>query len=254
VYARAFSKNTLTNSYSLVSSGTVEVRFTEGVYQIYGCIADDNKYACSSGGRNDCSDVPACQGKPCLTIPDSQLCGASAKTYACIAGDGKYACSPGNKSDLSDVSNNACAGKPAIQILKNQCGLMASQELDNQAGADIPNSQPGAQIPPEIKTDLTDTLYNPLPEDNLTDMLLKLLKGFLLITGLWAVTFIVVGGFQMVMAAGNEESYAKAKKTVTWAVLGFAIAVLSFGIIAAVQNFLGVQVEEVKSPGQTQNE
>lgn len=47
--------------------------------RIYGCIANDNKYACSPGNLNNCSDTPSCVGKPCIQI-GSNLCGRDAST------------------------------------------------------------------------------------------------------------------------------------------------------------------------------
>jgi len=85
-------------------------------------------------------------------------------------------------------------------------------------------------------------IYNPLPEDELTNMFLFIAKGFLIITAIWGVMFIIIGGFRMVMAAGNEEDYIAAKKTITWAILGVVITMLSFSIIAIVQNILSVDV------------
>lgn len=92
----------------------------------------------------------------------------------------------------------------------------------------------------------TDRLKNPLPVDNLTDTFLNIAKGFLAIIAIWAVMFVMVGGFRMVMSQGNEEAYGAAKKTVTWAILGLVVALLSFSIIAIVQNILGVDLDEFK--------
>jgi hypothetical protein len=47
----------------------------------------------------------------------------------------------------------------------------------------------------------------------------------------------------MITAAGNEETYGQAKKTVTWAVLGLIVAMLSFSIVAIVQNLLQATVK-----------
>jgi hypothetical protein len=89
----------------------------------------------------------------------------------------------------------------------------------------------------------TDRLYNPLPEENLTTMFLLIVRGFIAILGIWAVMFIIIGGFRMITAAGNEETYGQAKKTVTWAVLGLIVAMLSFSIVAIVQNLLQATVK-----------
>ncbi len=88
------------------------------------------------------------------------------------------------------------------------------------------------------QADANECLYNPLPEGNLTKMFLLMTKGFLTIMGVWGVMFIIVGGFRLVLAAGNEEQYIAAKKTITWAILGVVIAIMSFSIIAIVQNFV----------------
>lgn len=91
----------------------------------------------------------------------------------------------------------------------------------------------------------TDKLYNPLGPngEELTQTFLVVIQGFLAIVGIWAVIFIIVGGFQMVMAAGNEETLLKAKKTITWAILGLVVALLSFSIVAIVENLLQTKIQ-----------
>lgn len=97
--------------------------------------------------------------------------------------------------------------------------------------------------PPGQSGNSATTLYNPIPGfDNLTSLLVNIMKGFLEIIAVWAVAFIVIGGFKMVISQGNEESVLAAKKTITWAVLGLLVAVLSFVIIAIVQNLVGIKV------------
>jgi hypothetical protein len=85
-------------------------------------------------------------------------------------------------------------------------------------------------------------LFNPLPEADLVHVFLLVAQGFLAILGILAAVFIIVGGFEMVIASGNEEAYLKAKKTIIWAVLGLVVATLSFSIIAIVEDFLGVNI------------
>ncbi len=43
----------------------------------YACVAANNKYACSPGGKSDCSDVPngACAGKQCVRLGNPAMCG-----------------------------------------------------------------------------------------------------------------------------------------------------------------------------------
>ena len=93
----------------------------------------------------------------------------------------------------------------------------------------------------------SEHLINPLPVDNLTAMFLFIVKGFLAIVGVWGVLFVIVGGFRMVMAAGNEEQYLAAKKTITWAILGVVVAVMSFSVMAIVQNLIGVDYSKIQN-------
>ncbi len=110
---------------------------------------------------------------------------------------------------------------------------------------DLPQTQnPGDQPGGEADPTLNETLYNPLPTESLTGTILTIAKGFLAIVALWAVVFIIIGGFRMVLSQGNEEAYLAAKKTITWAVLGVVVAMLSFSIIAIVQSLLGVTVPD----------
>jgi hypothetical protein len=71
---------------------------------------------------------------------------------------------------------------------------------------------------------------------------LLILTNILRIIPILSVFFIIVGGFRMTMSQGNEEALGAAKRTIVWAVLGLVFALLSFSIIAIVQNFLGVNI------------
>ncbi len=130
--------------------------------------------------------------------------------------------SNGNQISLADD------GVVTIFVSSNQSG-----------GPGSPNSEPCV--------DPKNCLYNPLPDDELTHVFLIIIQGFLAIVGIWAVIFIIVGGFQMVAAAGNEEGVLKAKKTITYAILGLVIALLSFSMVAIVQNILRARVKSVSS-------
>ncbi len=118
-----------------------------------------------------------------------------------------------------------------------------SFKVGQPAAAPPGPGQPGTPAVNPPCTDPAKCLYNPLPQEDLTSVFLSLVKGFLAITGIWAVMFIIVGGFQMVMAAGNEEMYLKAKKTIIWAILGLVIAMLAFSIVAIVQSLLNATIK-----------
>ncbi len=91
-----------------------------------------------------------------------------------------------------------------------------------------------------------DRLLSPLPDRelfcptaycDLQQMFLLIIRDFLQLLPIAAVLFIIIGGFQMVLSAGNEERLAQAKRTVLWAIFGLVIGVLSFSLVAATQSF-----------------
>jgi FtsH-binding integral membrane protein len=52
--------------------------------------------------------------------------------------------------------------------------------------------------------------------------------------GAAAVLFIIIGGIQMLTAYGSDEKIGKAKKTITWAIVGLLIAILSYAIVSII--------------------
>jgi len=52
--------------------------------------------------------------------------------------------------------------------------------------------------------------------------------------GISAVLFIIIGGIQILTAYGNDEKIGKAKKTVTYAIIGLLIAILSYAIVSTI--------------------
>ena len=67
---------------------------------------------------------------------------------------------------------------------------------------------------------------------------LKVINVLLAIAGLIAVIFLIVGGFRYVTAGGNEEAAESGKKTITNAIIGIVIIILSFVIVRVVSNAL----------------
>src|SRR3989344_736717 len=56
-----------------------------GTQMIYGCVANDSKFACSPSNISTCADAPACTGKTCVEI-DRARCGQSSSTTPITGG------------------------------------------------------------------------------------------------------------------------------------------------------------------------
>jgi hypothetical protein len=48
----------------------------------------------------------------------------------------------------------------------------------------------------------------------------------------------IIGGFQMITAAGDPEKFSSGRKTLMYAVIGFAIVVLAGGIVSIIEHIL----------------
>ena len=75
-------------------------------------------------------------------------------------------------------------------------------------------------------------LDNPLGTDlSLLDIVARLIKAALGLTGVIALVMVVYGGFLYMTAAGNPEGVKKGTATLKWAALGLLIIVVSASIV-----------------------
>lgn len=82
------------------------------------------------------------------------------------------------------------------------------------------------------------SLPNPLSVNTFQQVVANV-SNFLLIIATPLVTIMaLVGGFQMITAAGNPEKFAAGRKTLLYAVIGFAIVLLAGGVAQIIKNFL----------------
>lgn len=70
------------------------------------------------------------------------------------------------------------------------------------------------------------------------NIIIIILNVALLVVGSIAVLFLIIGGFRYVTAHGNEEQAEAAKKTITSAIIGLVVVVLSFAIVTIIVNVL----------------
>jgi hypothetical protein len=73
-------------------------------------------------------------------------------------------------------------------------------------------------------------------ENTVGGVILGLLQMFLGIVGLIAVAMLVYGGFRYITSVGNSEIAQAAKKTITNAIIGLVIIILSFVIVTVITN------------------
>lgn len=89
-----------------------------------------------------------------------------------------------------------------------------------------------------------DVTIEPPVSGDIMDLFNRIMDFILKISIPVAAIIIMVGGIQMATAGGNEDKIKKAQKTITWAIVGFAIILLSKGLVLVIKNFLGVEVQD----------
>ncbi len=85
----------------------------------------------------------------------------------------------------------------------------------------------------------TITLSNPLSATSLPAVVNNVI-GFLATDVAIPLTtiMVLVGAFQMITSSGDPEKFGKARKTLTYAAIGFAVALLATGLTSLIQNIL----------------
>lgn len=68
-------------------------------------------------------------------------------------------------------------------------------------------------------------------EDNATDIMRNVINTILVVLGMIAVIMIIIGGIRYTTSNGDSSSIKSAKDTILYAVIGLAVAILSFAIV-----------------------
>jgi hypothetical protein len=79
-------------------------------------------------------------------------------------------------------------------------------------------------------------IENPIGTDDFTELVTNLLGWLLGIAGALALLMFVWGGILYVTSAGDEQKAAKGKRIVTWTILGLIVILMSYSIIALIED------------------
>ena len=74
--------------------------------------------------------------------------------------------------------------------------------------------------------------------NSIPGLIVFIIQILLYIAGGVAVLFVIIGGFQYILSAGNAETATKGKKTVINAIIGIVLIILSYMVISVVTNTL----------------
>lgn len=89
-----------------------------------------------------------------------------------------------------------------------------------------------------LPTDVTIPTFPGVDLQKIVNFGIQLL---LVVAALLAFIFFILGGIAWITSAGNKEALEKAKKKLTYSILGLIIALLSFVIIRFLGQIFGVE-------------
>jgi amino acid transporter len=68
-------------------------------------------------------------------------------------------------------------------------------------------------------------------DSDLAGMITMISNTILLLVGVVAVLFLIIGGFQYIASGGNPEQVNKAKNTIFYAIIGIIVALLAYVLV-----------------------
>lgn len=85
-------------------------------------------------------------------------------------------------------------------------------------------------------------IYNPLGTESFTELLKKIIGYLIKIGAPILVIMAIYGGFLILTAGDNPDKVKGGKNTILWAVVGYAIILVSWGFIYIIGEVLGTNI------------
>ena len=74
-------------------------------------------------------------------------------------------------------------------------------------------------------------IFDKLPKTDPSQVQTNVVNVLLWAAGIIAVAMIIVGGVQMTTSAGNPTAVGKAKKTITYSVIGLVVVLVAYALV-----------------------
>ncbi len=85
-------------------------------------------------------------------------------------------------------------------------------------------------------------LPDPLNVNSLPELFDKIFRFAAIQVGPFIVIiFVLVGGYQMIFSGGEAEKFSKGKNTIVYTVIGYALLLMSYGIVDIIKSALTVK-------------
>ena len=87
----------------------------------------------------------------------------------------------------------------------------------------------------------TISFPNPLSCENLGCIVEKIISELVKLAIPIVVIMVLIGGFQIMTAGGNEEKVKQGRSTIWWAVIGYVVILLANGLVLVIKSILGAK-------------
>ena len=84
------------------------------------------------------------------------------------------------------------------------------------------------------------TLLNPLGPQSFAGIVQAILGALFTLSIPIVAIMVMVGGYQILTAVGDEERLKTGRRTITYAVIGFAVILLANGVVSLIRSLLNV--------------
>lgn len=89
---------------------------------------------------------------------------------------------------------------------------------------------------------IDSSIFSPAAFSNLGQLITIIIGALISLTGAASAIFIVISGIKFVTSSGDPKQIAAARATLTYAMIGLAVAILAFVILQVVQYFIGSSI------------
>ena len=90
----------------------------------------------------------------------------------------------------------------------------------------------------EASAQVPITIKNPISTSDFAKIVENTLLWLLSVAGVITIFMLVVGGIMYMTAGGDEQKVATAKKVITWTIIGLGLILISYSIIAVLDQIL----------------
>ena len=98
-----------------------------------------------------------------------------------------------------------------------------------------------APTPTSGNSDLVVQIPNPLKTKTFSELINRIANWLLIIGAPILALFIIIGAFQIMTSGGTPDKVTTGRKTITYAIIGYALLMLSKSVTLIINNVLGVR-------------